>query len=180
MTRNALVLMLALSGMLHLNAENPRVAQLAKEGHWDERGWAEHSALLGQRAPRLELSGWINGEVRAQAMQGKIIVVDFWATWCGPCQQAIPHNTELLRKYGPRGVLIIGACGSGRGEERMAEVAQALGAIYPNARASKACTEAWKVQWWPTYAIIDRNGKVRALGIRPDYVERVIDALLAE
>lgn len=62
----------------------------------------------------------------------------------------------------------------------MAEVARATGLAYPTARASAATTAAWKVQWWPTYAVIDRNGQVRALGIRPDYVEKVVDALLAE
>jgi len=173
-------LSLAIALFLPACAENPQVALLAKEGHWMEAGWPTHAPMLGQPAPKLELSDWINGEVKPEAMKGKIVVVDFWATWCGPCKRAIPHNNELLKRYAPKGVLIIGACGSGRGEEKMAETLRELKAEYPNAHASKASTEAWKVKWWPTYAIIDRRGKLRALGLQPDYVEKVLDALLAE
>lgn len=165
---------------LATSAENPKVALLAKEGHWVEKGWAAHGPMLGEPAPGLELTGWLTGEVKPSAMRGKIVVVDFWATWCPPCRAAVPHNNELVKKYADRGVLLFGACGSGRGEEKMEEVSKATGLAYPTARVSKASTAAWKVQWWPTYAVIDRNGVVRALGIKPDYVEKVVEALLVE
>ena len=179
MRSRALCLGLVLPGLLAA-AENPRVAALAREGHWLASGWAAHAPMLGKPAPPLDLSGWLNGEVKPGAMKGKIVVVDFWATWCGPCRASIPHNNELARKYADRGVLVIGACGSGRGEERMEDMARATGLAYPTAHASATTTAAWKVQWWPTYAVIDRNGLVRALGLRPDYVEKVVDALLEE
>lgn len=179
MRPRALCLGLLLPGLLAAG-ENPKVMALATEGHWLESGWSAHRPMLGKPAPRLDLSGWLNGDVKPEAMKGKIVVVDFWATWCGPCRASIPHNNEVVRKFADRGVLVIGACGSGRGEERMADVAQATGLVYPTARASAATTAAWNVQWWPTYAVIDRNGLVRALGIRPDYVERVVEALLEE
>jgi thiol-disulfide isomerase/thioredoxin len=43
--------------------------------------------------------------------KGKTVVLDFWATWCGPCQQAMPHYEEIHRKYGPKGVVVLGVCG---------------------------------------------------------------------
>lgn len=175
----ALSVALLLPGLL-VAGQNPKVAALAVEGHWLESGWSAHAPMLGKPAPPLDLSGWLNGEVKPEAMKGRIVVVDFWATWCGPCRASIPHNNELARKFADRGVLVIGACGSGRGEERMEDTARATGLAYPTARASAATTAAWKVQWWPTYAVLDRNGLVRALGIRPDYVEKVVEALLEE
>ncbi|MFI5379556.1 MAG: TlpA family protein disulfide reductase [Tepidisphaerales bacterium] len=159
--------------------ENPEVARLAKEGHWLEQGWAEHSKLLGKPAPELAMSDWINGEVKTEAMKRKIVVVDFWATWCGPCKAAIPHNNEIAKKYADQGVLVIGACGGGR-EEAMGDVVKATKMEYPTAKTTPAATKAWKVQWWPTYVVIDRDNNVRALGIKPDYVDKVVDALLEE
>ncbi|GLH72141.1 hypothetical protein GETHLI_06430 [Geothrix limicola] len=178
-SKRAWTLSLLIPG-LAVCAENPHVAALAKEGHWLEKGWAAHGPMLGKPAPGLELTGWLNGEVKASAMQGKIVVVDFWATWCGPCRASIPHNNALVKRYADRGVLLIGACGSGRGEEKMEEVAKATGLAYPTARVAKASTSAWNVQWWPTYAVIDRNGTLRAIGLQPDYVDKVVEALLVE
>jgi cytochrome c biogenesis protein CcmG/thiol:disulfide interchange protein DsbE len=156
------------------------VEALAKEGYWGkEDTWKDHSKLLNKPMPRLELSGWVNSEVKAADMKGKIVVVDYWATWCGPCIASIPHNNKVAREYADKGVLVIGACGGG-GEEKMEATAKQHGIEYPAAKVSKESTEAWGVQWWPTYVVVDRKGNIRAIGIKPDYVEQVVDALLKE
>jgi cytochrome c biogenesis protein CcmG/thiol:disulfide interchange protein DsbE len=156
------------------------VEALAKEGYWGkEDTWKEHSQLLGKPMPKLELSNWINSEVKPADMKGKIIVVDYWATWCGQCIASIPHNNKVAKHYADKGVLVIGACGGG-GEEKLEATAKQHGIEYPAAKVSEKSTEAWHVQWWPTYAVVDRNGNIRAIGIKPDYVEQVVDALLKE
>ena len=156
------------------------VDALAKEGYWGkEETWKEHSKLLGKPMPKLELSNWINSEVKPADMKGKIIVVDYWATWCGPCIASIPHNNQVAKHYADKGVLVIGACGGG-GEEKLEATAKQHGIEYPTAKVSKKSTEAWHVQWWPTYVVVDRKGNIRAIGIKPDYVEQVVDALLKE
>jgi len=160
--------------------EGKSVEELAKEGYWGkENQWAEHKDMLGKAAPKLGLSNWMNGEVKAKDMKDKIVVVDYWATWCGPCLAAIPHNNEMSKKYADKGVVIIGACGGG-GEETMGDVVKQRKVEYPVAKVSPQSTKAWKVQWWPTYVVIDRKGNVRAFGIKPDYVDKVVDALLEE
>ena len=147
----------------------------------DPKHRASHAALEGKPMPALDPSGWINGEVKPADMKGKVVVVDFYATWCGPCLAAIPHNNGLLKKYKDKGLIIVGICTSDRGQEKMAAVAKAKGVEYPTARDAKLKSEkAWQVHYYPTYALVDRKGIVRAVGLQPDKVEEAVKKLLAE
>jgi thiol-disulfide isomerase/thioredoxin len=69
---------------------------------------ADEILNLGDPAPKLEVSGWVKGDKVDQFEPGKTYVVEFWATWCGPCRQTIPHLTELSHKYKDKGVRFIG------------------------------------------------------------------------
>src|SRR5882672_1844503 len=71
---------------------------------------ALRAANLGDPAGPLDISDWVKGEaVDLENAKGKrVVVIEFWATWCGPCRVSIPHLTELQKKYAPRGVAIVG------------------------------------------------------------------------
>lgn len=150
---------------------------------WDDKpGYrADHAALEGKHMPPLHVAGWINGGITSDAVKGKVVVIDLYATWCGPCMRAIPHNNELLKKYASKGLVIIGVCTSDRGQESFVANAKQHGMTYPAARDPELKTEkAYAVHYFPTYAIIDRKGIVRAVGVQPHHVEAVIEKLLAE
>jgi thiol-disulfide isomerase/thioredoxin len=109
------------------------------------------------------------------------VIVDLWATWCGPCIASIPHNNELSEKYKNRGVVLIGVCTSQNGQDKFDDVVKDKEIKYPAATDPKLETEkAWRVMWYPTYAVVDKKGILRAIGLQPPYVEKVVDKLLAE
>src|SRR5207245_10648264 len=97
-------------------------AQLPHGRTWDAKPAhrAGHAALEGKPMPSLDVTNWINGEVKPADLKGKVVVVDFYATWCGPCMAAIPHNNEMLKKYQSKGLVIIGVCTNKRGQETFA------------------------------------------------------------
>lgn len=139
---------------------------------------AKHDAMIGKPAPELNLNGWINGEVTEADRKGKIVVVDFWATWCGPCIASIPHNNEVAKKYGDKGVIVLGVCGSG-GQEKADAIAEKKGIAYPVGKDhTQQSAKAWNVMWWPTYAIVGRDGNIVCVGLKPHSVDKVLDTML--
>ena len=150
--------------------------------HDNDQQRAEHGALLGKPAPELTLKDWKNSDpLSLPDLKGKVVVVDFFATWCGPCMAAIPHNNELYAKYKDKGFAFIGVCTSSEGQDKFADVVTARGITYPAATDPASASEkAWHVMWYPTYAVVDRAGKLRAIGLGTEHLEDVIQKLIAE
>ncbi len=140
-----------------------------------------HAALEGKPMPPLNVTGWVNGQVTPAEMKGKVVVVDFYATWCGPCMAAIPHNNQMLQKYKDKGLLVVGVCTSNRGQETMPQTVKEHSIAYPTARDPQLTSQkAWAVHYYPTYALVDRKGIVRSIGLQPQNVEKAVAKLLAE
>ncbi len=132
------------------------------------------------RPPALSLTDWQNSQALSlPSLKGKIVVLDFWATWCGPCLASIPHTNELAAKY-KDDVVFIGICHP-KGSENMKSVVASQGIKYPVAIDAKGETiAAYAVNGYPDYYILDRNGTLVVADCANRQVEAVIEKLLAK
>jgi thiol-disulfide isomerase/thioredoxin len=151
------------------------------EGTADSRAERFAKLKVGETPPALKVEEWKNGEpVTLASLKGKVVMLDFWATWCGPCIASIPHNNDLYERYKGDGLAVIGVCHS-RGADKMAETVKDKGIKYPVAADSDGRTvEAFAVDGFPDYYFIDRAGKLRILDCKNGHVEDAIKLLLAE
>lgn len=86
----------------------PTQKRAASAGYLQLRDRATQLALIGEVAPALSVTTWINGGPLTLAeLRGRVVLLEFWATWCQPCQEMFPKLKKLYQQAGPRGLEII-------------------------------------------------------------------------
>ncbi len=125
--------------------------------------------------------------IRLEDLRGKVVIVDIWGTWCGPCRRVIPHLVQLQRKH-PQQLQVIGLCNErtqdmGAATANLTSAMQEFGINYPCVLIDdKTVRNVPNFSGYPTMLFIDRTGKVRmvTVGVKPEsYWDSVVEELLA-
>lgn len=134
-------------------------------------------------APAWTLKDVDGREVRSTDFKGKVVVVDFWATWCIPCKKDMPAYAALQRKYGDRGLVILGFSMDYVVPAEVKRYGESVNANYPLLMAADAeVAEKFDgFEGLPTAFLIDREGNIRYMktgSLEVESFEKMIEALL--
>lgn len=135
-------------------------------------------------APAWQLKEVDGKVVRSDEFKGKVVVVDFWATWCLPCREEIPGYIALQKKYEKDGVVIVGISVDQQGPEVVKKFIEQFGVTYRIVMAEDTTMDSFGGGGSiPATFIIDRNGVVRdgKVGMEPTEVfEKRLVAVLKQ
>ncbi len=141
-------------------------------------------SLIGKRAPEFTLSDLSGKNVSLSSFRGKVVVLDFWATWCPPCRQEIPNFINLQNKYGKKKFTFVGVSVDQDGPSVVKSFAEKMGMNYPQLMATQQVVMNYgNIDGIPTTFVIDKKGVIRNMfvGFRPEQIfESEIQKLLAE
>ena len=151
---------------------------------WQEKSNRAATAP-GVQAPDFRITRLEGGEVSLSELKGKIVLVDFWATWCPPCREELPYLVKLAKEFESQGVVLIAANDEGAvGSPDFvhAWINRTIPDLAPyTAFANPAMTSAYKLEVMPTLVFIDREGQIRetVTGAIPERaIRRRIEQLL--
>jgi thiol-disulfide isomerase/thioredoxin len=152
---------------------------------------AQATLKVGDPAPKLQTGKWVQGEPVKEFQKDKAYIVEFWATWCGPCRASIPHLNEIYQKYKDKDLVVIGQNCWERDESLVAPFVKNMGdkmtyrvALDDKNRSAKGkMAETWMEaagqNGIPAAFLVDKQGVIAWIGHPMELKEKTIDDVLA-
>jgi len=135
------------------------------------------SGLEGQAAPDFVLKSSTGENLRLSEYRGDVVMINFWATWCGPCRQEMPLLEELYTRYKRVGFNLLGV-NIDDDSRRAMQMIDEMGVSFPVLFDSrKEVSKLYQVDAMPVTILVDREGTVRYvhLGYKPGYEDKYLD-----
>lgn len=141
----------------------------------------EDAPKVGEEAPEINVGTWFNADkpLTLADLRGKVVVVELWATWCGPCRHSTPHLVELSEKYADKGVVFLGLTDEDPAAAPVEAFIDEFNIPYPVGAKSTAVTD-YGVTGIPTAFVVDKAGVIQWVGHPMDDLAARIDAVLAD
>ena len=119
---------------------------------------------LPRSAPTFALAALDGTQLSNASLKGKVVLLDFWATWCAPCRKSMPELEALHRKYADRGFAVVGIAIDEGGPAKVKKVVGSKKITYPIAMDSQKqpAWESFRVKAVPAAFLIDREGRIVA------------------
>lgn len=139
-----------------------------------------HAVEAGQPAPALEIAG-VKSPVSLAALKGKVVYVDFWASWCAPCKQSFPWMNEMQAKYGARGLQIVAVNVDARREDADKFLAEVPATFLVGFDAKGEAPKRFQIKGMPSSVLVGPDGQVVKVhaGFRADERKAQEDAIVA-
>lgn len=137
------------------------------------------SGLTGQTAPDFVLKSATGENLRLSEYRGDVVMINFWATWCGPCRQEMPLLDELYGRYQRVGFNLLGINIDDDSRRAMAMVNE-LGISFPVLfDEDKKVSKLYEVETMPLTILLDREGTVRHVhhGYQPGYEQKYLNEI---
>lgn len=136
----------------------------------------------GKEAPEINLPDVNGNPVALSSLRGKIVLIDFWASWCGPCRKEMPNVVKAYNKYKDKGFEIYGVSLDQEKDKWVAAIKDE-GITWPQVSDLKywecEAARAYNVQGIPFAVLIDKQGKIIAKNLRGEELEKAIEKALA-
>lgn len=137
------------------------------------------TSMEGQLAPDFALKSSTGENLRLSEYRGDVVMINFWATWCGPCRQEMPLLEELYARYKRVGFNLLGVNIDDDANKAM-QMIDELGVNFPILFDSrKEVSKLYNVETMPVTVLVDREGRVRYvhLGYKPGYENKYLDQI---
>jgi len=137
----------------------------------------------GPAAPGFDAIAVDGRELSLSALRGRIVMLHFWARWCGACEGDLEIFQDLHEKYPPEDLAVVGIAHASGTNQEVQDFAVAAGIGFPNMQATDELREAYGAAVFPTTVVVDRAGRIRyrANGrLNPGFWDRVVEDLSQE